>query len=153
MRYKVAMRLAQRIQKNIKVDGHHCRSYIVGSLRRGQKRIGDIDILIVTRRKIIKKVELVGARWVRRGNKLWAGRVRGVALDVFFCHPHNKACALFHHTGPASYNIRIRKYAKDNGYHLNQYGLWRHGKKIKTRTERDITRALGTTYYAPEKRK
>jgi DNA polymerase/3'-5' exonuclease PolX len=66
--------------------------------------------------------------------------------------------ALFHYTGPTSYNIRTRAYAKRKGFMLNQYGLWSRstGRRVpgteKVKTEADIAMLLGITARDPTDR-
>ena len=150
-----ALVFAKNLQKNLRLNGKKVSSRIVGSCRQKKEKVGDIDILIITNR-VLENYDLVilnhKYKWIRKGVHLYSGFCENVHVDIFFCLKENLACAMLHHTGPASYNIRLRKYAKDRGFHLNQYGLFYKNKKIKTKTERDVVKKLGTTYYPPEER-
>lgn len=83
------------------------------------------------------------------------GRYR---VDVFLAYDSEKPYALFHHTGSAGYNVRVRSHAKRRGLKLNQYGLFRAdtGRRApgtaSIRTERDLANYLGVTYREPADR-
>lgn len=55
--------------------------------------------------------------------------------------------------GPKSYNIRIRRYVKENyGYLLNQHGLFYANSNKRVRhfkSEKELIDFIGTTYYKP----
>lgn len=87
-----------------------------------------------------------------------------VKLDVFWASPAERPYALFHYTGPRSYNIRTRAYAQRKGLLLNQYGLWQRGGggqpplrrargSTRVRTERDVAELLGVTWRPPHLRR
>jgi DNA polymerase/3'-5' exonuclease PolX len=69
-----------------------------------------------------------------------------------------KPFALFHYSGPATYNIRTRALAKRHGWLLNQYGLFSiaTGRRVpgsaNIRTERDLAEFLGVTFRHPRDR-
>lgn len=73
-------------------------------------------------------------------------------VDLFKTTEEDLPTALFHYTGSKQFNIRTRAHAKRRGYMLNQYGLFRAGKKIKVSDEKEIFDILGITYKPPDKR-
>jgi len=155
----------------------------VGSVRRRAPRVKDIDFLVVVPadhearlnrvlaaavlrppragdRLEIADTYAAGARRrsfivCRRGGTLKAACYRA---DLFLTTAGERAFALFHYTGPASYNIRTRAHAKRQGWLLNQYGLFDAGTGQRVRgssairTERDLARFLGVTYHTPRER-
>lgn len=154
MELKVAKKLAQRVKDNLRINGVKLRAKIVGSIRRKEQNIGDIDILVVCDGKV-DQVSIKGMKikWTSHGQQRWIGSYENIQIDIFICKKVEYPVALFALTGPKSYNIRIRKYAKDRGYLLNHRHLLFHGKAITIKKERDITDTLGTHYYLPDKRK
>jgi DNA polymerase (family 10) len=106
----------------------------------------------------LDSVQLVGQEyeWHKTGQHMFMGDAiingRKILVDLFFTTRSHYACALMHHTGPKSYNIRVRKVAKDKGYKLNQYDLMKHKQKVKVKTEKDICRKLHIHYYVPSLR-
>lgn len=85
----------------------------------------------------------------------WRGQEYRV--DMFFATPEERPFALFHWTGPKSYNIRTRAHAKKRGWRLNRYGLFYQGTDRRVsgsiRTETDLARKLGVTPRPPAERR
>lgn len=153
----VATHIGNIIRRNLRINGNKVKSICVGSIRRQSPTVKDIDILVVHDNKCTPQVDIsYDHKWTHIGihtvlGHVWIDNVK-YNVDIFFTSRKCYYCALFHHTGPKSYNIRIRKYAKDRGWKLNQYGLYRGNKMEKIKSERDITRILGTHYYQPQDR-
>ena len=164
MKYQQAYKIAKDVCKHIKVKAglklKKVRAIIVGSIRRRCKVNKDIDILLVMK-PTTTKVELVipnhyKYKIIRSGNHLQGGFItayrKRIRIDFFFTTKAQLPLAMFHFTSGRQYNIRIRRYAKLKGCHLNQYELTDHGRHIPIKKERDITNYLGTHYYSPAKR-
>ncbi len=101
-------------------------------------------------------------------------RTLRIQVDLFSALRKEFPYAMLHHTGSATFNIRVRAKAKSKGYLLNQEGLYyRRASKGKTesnhkgpnlsrrrrgrgstklRTEKQLLRFLGVTYKRPEER-
>jgi DNA polymerase (family 10) len=80
-----------------------------------------------------------------------------IHVDINYCEDQYWAYGLLHHTGDMQFNIVIRRFAKQHGYKLNQYGLWRlkTEKRVpntKFKTEREIFKFLGFKYHTPAER-
>ena len=84
-----------------------------------------------------------------------------IKLDLFKTDKKNLPFALFHYTGNKLFNIRTRAHAKNLGYKLNQYGLFKpsEGKNDNDilidhifNDEIDIFNFLGITYKLPRDR-
>lgn len=141
-----------------------CMSYVAGSIRRGNLYINDIDIVIIPgTRDIGPVIESIMYKIERYGSKLINGIYyygeKKVLIDFFITTHKELPYAMLQYTGPKTYNIRIRKYVKDHGYLLNQYGLFYANKPsvrvsgtANLKTERDVIRFIGTTYYHPADR-
>ncbi len=145
----------------------------VGSIRRGEPYVKDIDFLIVVKSEnelanTLTNIRMPLGSKVRIIHTMTSGiRRRSVVLkyqnstywsDFFIATKQELPYALFHHTGNRSYNIRIRAYVKKKGWKLNQYGLFNaiSGKRIRNTStftsEKDITDFIGITYYQPKNR-
>jgi DNA polymerase/3'-5' exonuclease PolX len=136
----------------------------VGSYRRNKQILADIDVLTtlsineaVDLIKTSKNIKIVAiySRGTSRLGAIAKFRTKYVRVDIFHTTPADLPFALLHHTGSANFNIRVRKVAKDNGYKLNQYGLFEGAtnKKITgLKTERDILKYINVTYKKPEER-
>ena len=73
-------------------------------------------------------------------------------LDLLVAEPKEIPTMLAYFTGPAEHNESLRGRAKQLGYSLNQYGLYRGAKRIATPTEASIYETLGLKYVAPRDR-
>jgi hypothetical protein len=143
----------------------------VGSLRRGDQSIGDLDLMTSVRPKKIpveKIFESLGGKVlaefasgenrrqfiVRLGAK--AGS-RGAAfpLDFFYGGPAKDwGSALVHFTGNKVFNIRLRAHARRKGFTLSQYGAQRlsDGKRFHFKEERPLFKFFGFRWHEPTER-
>jgi DNA polymerase (family X) len=60
--------------------------------------------------------------------------------------------ALHYFTGSKSHNIAIRKLGQARGLKINEYGIFRDGKRIGGRSEEEVFSAVGLPYIEPELR-
>jgi len=87
------------------------------------------------------------------GEKQISFTVGDTQVDLYLTPERHFGAMLLFLTGPAGYNIWMRKLAKDKGYLLNQWGLWdRRSGELIASTEEEIYSALGTPYEPPELR-
>lgn len=77
-------------------------------------------------------------------------------IDIRYMPYDSYYAALMYFTGSAEHNQKIRAIAKNLGYLLNEYGLYKikNGlkKHIIVNSEKDIYTTLGLEYISPEKR-
>jgi len=153
MDYQEAYKIAQSFSRKF------LRSYppiLVGSLRRKEAVIGDIDLLIIgdASEPILNKLKAnQDVTILSAGTKTIMIRYKKTRVDIFFTTKENLIPALLHHTGSKIFNIRMRKQAKDLGYKLNQYGLFnKKGIKINVSNEKEIFKILELPYKKPENR-
>lgn len=81
-------------------------------------------------------------------------------LDIRYMPMESYYSALLYFTGSGDFNKKMRGVAKDLGYKLSEYGLYKivnkgdkvSYKRARTRSEKDIFDALGMEYLPPEKR-
>ena len=141
---------------------------IVGSIRRcGIFRENDIDLLVlypndIDEEHIFNDISFPGASDRIKIEKLEGGSKhkkvhvklhnKKYVLDLFLIPEESLPYALFHYTGPKSFNIRTRAHAKRQGYLLNQYGLYSGGNLIKVNNERELFEKIGVTYKTPKNR-
>ena len=133
---------------------------IVGSLRRKEEIINDIDFQICGDSYYVKRCLGQNAFYTESD-----GAKRqiytdggGIYINCFYTWPDHWGSALMHNTGPKRYNIRKRYQIKKKGWLLNQYGLYKPNKEDElmlveaSKTEQDIYNALDWTYCKPEDR-
>lgn len=155
---------------------------LAGSYRRKTPDSGDIDALITTDVKNPRVMTTFYNNLVKRGviektNVLAKGptKIMAVAsideyyrhLDIFY-HPRETfPFAILFTTGSKEFNVKMRKFALEKGYSLNEQNLTKKypsGPKVTRsdymssinkeypETEKDIFDFLGYTYISPEMR-
>lgn len=137
---------------------------IAGSVRRKKETVGDVDILVVS-----KKPEKIMAFFVSLPEvvKVWSRgltkssvRVRlGVDIDLRVVPAKSYGSALQYFTGSKEHNIVTRRIAISKKLKLNEYGVFqalpagRQGSKmIAGKNEAEVYRAIGLDFIAPEMR-
>lgn len=135
------------------------RFELAGSLRRRRETIKDLDWVVVSSRpeKVMEAfVNAPGVFRVTHHGKTKSSVVfdDGIASDLRVVKKDQFAAALNYFTGSKEHNTRLRGRAKDKGFKLNEYGLFREGsdKPVACREEADIYKKLGLVYIEPELR-
>lgn len=133
---------------------------LAGSLRRRSETIGDIDILISCaskdRIKIINAFTLLSERKqvLARGETKASIILKqfGRQADLRIVDVNQWGSALQYFTGSKEHNIHLRTIARQKGYKINEYGLFRNrdGKRIAGETEEDLYSALNFQWMPPE---
>jgi DNA polymerase/3'-5' exonuclease PolX len=144
---------------------------MVGSYRREEPDSGDMDILIKQSGTVdlntivntLKDRNLLVADFAQ-GNSKYLGLLqlpdRPVRrIDILIINPESWATALLYFTGSQRFNILMRKRAKDLGYRLNEYGLYKvDNTEVKERvtdrysTEQTVFNYLQLKYLSPKER-
>jgi len=73
-------------------------------------------------------------------------------IDIRYVPNESYYTALLYFTGSGEFNMKMRNLAKGLGYKLNEYGLYKKGKRIEVKSEKDIFDELGMEYISPDKR-
>lgn len=134
------------------------RAMVAGSARRMRETVGDLDILVISKKQEevmefftkLKDVEAVIARGPTRA----AVRLKmGLNCDIRVLEPKSFGAAVQYFTGSKDHNIEVRQIAIDNGYKLNEYGLLdKKGKDVGGVEEEHIYEKLGMQWMPPEMR-
>lgn len=131
-------------------DARYC-----GSLRRFSDTIGDVDIVVATRRARTVMDHVAGHRLatevVAHGDTKTSILTRGgLQVDVRAVAPEGFGAALLYFTGSKAHNIALRQRAIQRGWLLNEYGLGEEGAEpVAARTEEEIYAALDLPWIAP----
>ncbi len=158
------------------------KAVVAGSARRRKETIGDIDILVISKKPAAAMNYFTNMPEVAR--VLASGETKssvklssGLNVDVRVVPAESYGAALNYFTGSKDHNVALRRIAVEKGWKLNEYGLFkdadqrglhaeRRGKiqrksafsrresasMIAGRTEEEIYRAFGMEYVEPEMR-
>jgi DNA polymerase (family 10) len=144
------------------------RCELAGSLRRWKPTIGDIDVLVASedRQAVIDAF----TDWPEADEVIEAGtdkasvRSDGQRVDLRVVIPEEFGSALQYFTGSKEHNIRLRNYAIEREFKVNEYGVFdvsevedpdgsqRVGERVAGETEEGMYDALGLPYIEPEMR-
>ena len=126
------------------------RIEIAGSIRRKEPKPFDIDLVLIPKdkNKIIEFLKTKG-KFLQGGDKRASFKIKGVRVELYFTTPESWGATLLAYSSRLGPAIGLRIFAKRKGLKLNQYGLFRNGKLIAGKTEREIYEALGKKYKLP----
>ncbi len=127
-----------------------------GSLRRMKETVGDIDILAsgADGEKIIEAfvshpaVKNITARGETKVTVIL--ETRNMQADLRVVEKNSYGSALVYFTGSKAHNVKIRGLAKDKGFKVNEYGVFRGDDKIAGKTEEEVYKTLGMKWIPPE---
>ena len=146
------------------------RHELAGSLRRWRETIGDIDILAESEERDKEAVIEAFTDWERATEVIESGtdkaaiRVSDMRIDLRVVVPEEFGSALQYFTGSKNHNITLRNHAIEQGYKVNEYGVFdisdvddpdagqRVGEKVAGETEASMYEVLGLPLIAPEMR-
>lgn len=140
---------------------HDGNAMLCGSMRRHASLVSDLDIVIAHRRPYTEFImDLFGAKEVtegvgpRRSFEIMQENVSKYpfTVDVWTVAPEHYGSACLHASGPGTFNIIMRRWAKYKGMRLDMFGVHREGKIIASETEKDCFEALGLPYMDPFER-
>ncbi|MFH0712421.1 MAG: DNA polymerase/3'-5' exonuclease PolX [Candidatus Jorgensenbacteria bacterium] len=130
---------------------------VCGSIRRMQETIGDIDILVTSRKPravmdYFAAMPEVTHVYGKGETKTMVRLKIGLDADLRVVKPSSYGAAIQYFTGSKEHNIALREIAIKKGYKLNEYGLFRGKKIVAGRTEEEIYKTLGLVWMPPELR-
>src|SRR3989344_1263006 len=130
---------------------------IAGSYRRWKETVGDLDMLVVSRKPkegmdyFVSQPEV--ARILAKGKtKSSVTLQNGMDVDIRVVEAKSYGAALAYFTGSKEHNVAMRIIAQKKGWKLNEYGLFSGNRQIAGKTEGEIYKKLGLTYVEPEMR-
>ena len=162
-----ALPLAERLVADLEALDEVDRAQFCGSLRRFSETIGDIDITVASHDGPAVMAHVVNhhevAEIVGSGDtKTSFLTASGLQVDVRVVAPDQFGAATLYFTGSKAHNIELRQKAINNGWILNEYGLFevvaddegkpKVGDLIASATEEEIYDRLGLTYVPPPMR-
>lgn len=133
---------------------------IAGSYAMGKPDSKDVDIIIaVDKSKTeLEKIELIPQILEKLGDKVIAvleeGKLETIILfqnekedwvrhiDIKISPYESLPFFKFYFCSGVNFNKEMRTIAKEKGYKLNQYGIWKDNKKMDIKTEKEIFKLL-----------
>ena len=158
------------IEKIFKKTYNNIEFELVGSYRRKNKDMGDIDVLIKGNEDINLKIlikELSSAGYIIETLANGKNKFMGICkispelparrIDILIADPSYYYFALLYFTGSYSFNIYMRRIALQKNISLSEYGFKdKNNKIIDTsdiiKSEKDIFDYLKIPFVLPEKR-
>lgn len=152
----VAMDLAEEVVNALsQVPGCEKCAY-AGSLVRMRETIGDVDVLAAARRPgplmdAFTSLPFTTEVVARGETKATIRTSRGLQVDLRVLPPDAWGAGMLYFTGSKAHNIRARDIAVRHGLKLSEYGLFdaESGRRIASRTERNVYRRIGLPWIPP----
>lgn len=126
---------------------------VVGSIRRNEVSHKDIDLVLILKDK--EKLEdfmKTKGKFMQGGEHESTWKVEGVIVELYYTVIDEWGATLLAYSSTKGSAIGLRVIAKKKGFHLTQHGLFKNGKLIASKTEKEIYKALGRSYKKPENR-
>jgi DNA polymerase (family 10) len=128
---------------------------LAGSVRRRKETIGDVDILVVSKKpaKVMDffvKLDGVEKVWGKGGTKASIHMREGFDVDLRVVPKRSYGSALQYFTGSKDHNIATRRIAMGKGLKLSEYGVFLGKKQIAGKTEQEVYKAIGLPWMPPE---
>ncbi|HKC46162.1 MAG TPA: helix-hairpin-helix domain-containing protein, partial [Gemmatimonadales bacterium] len=148
---------ARALVEHLRAGGGLTNLEVAGSYRRRKESIGDLDILVTTKRPKAAIERFAAypdvAEILSRGDTRVTVRLRGgLQVDLRVVEPAAYGAALMYFTGSKAHNIELRQIAQDKKYKLNEYGVYRAARRIAGATEQEVYAKLGLDWIPPELR-
>jgi len=130
---------------------------VAGSFRRRLETVGDLDILatctkgspVMDRFVGYEDVDKVVSRGETRSTVLLRS---GLQVDLRVLPEASYGAALHYFTGSKAHNIAVRKLGVKKKLKINEYGVFRGGKRIAGKTEGEVYGQIDLPYIEPELR-
>jgi len=103
---------------------------LAGSTRRGRETVADVDVVAASRDPAAVGARLLAyplvAETLARGDTKTTVRLgSGLQVDLRVVPPEDFGTLLHHLTGAKAHHVRLRGLARDRGYTLSEWGLFR----------------------------
>lgn len=157
-----ALQIGKDLLDQIKTIKGIKKAELAGSLRRRKETIGDIDIIACINKKYWKNVLVELPRLKNVGKVLASGETKisflvkqtTTQVDIRLMSEEEYGAALLYFTGSKEYNVRLRTWAKEKNWKLNEYGVFnaKTEKWLAGKTEEEIYDLFGMQFIPPELR-
>lgn len=130
---------------------------VAGSYRRAKETVGDLDILVTAHpdSPVIDRFIAYGevAEVTAKGSTRAAVRLSSkLQVDLRVVPEESYGAALHYFTGSKAHNIAIRELGQQRGLKINEYGVFKDGRRIAGETEEAVFQAVDLPFIPPELR-
>ncbi|MCI0442738.1 DNA polymerase/3'-5' exonuclease PolX [bacterium] len=148
---------AKQLEQAVRALPEVKEALLTGSLRRRKETIGDIDLVVVSKKpeKVMESfrnlpmvAHVIGSGSTKTSIKL----KNGSNVDLRVVPEDSLGAALVYFTGSKDHCIALREIAIKKELKLNEYGLYKGNRRIAGKTEQEIYHALGLEFIEPEMR-
>jgi DNA polymerase (family 10) len=153
-----ALPVAESMVKELLSGAPVGKAFIAGSISRMRETVGDIDLLVTSRKpdevmEFFTKMKGVSRTIVSGQTKTTVWLDIGISCDLRVIEESSFGAAQQYFIGSKAHNIEVRKIAIKKGYKLNEYGLFdKSGKQIEGEEEERIYSKLGMQHVPYEMR-
>ncbi len=130
---------------------------VAGSFRRKKETVGDLDLLCIAE----DPAEVIGyfTKFERIAEVISAGTTRATVvlknalqIDLRAVKEESYGAALHYFTGSKRHVIAVRKIAIDLGLKINEYGVYKKGRRIAGKEEAEVYKSVKLPLIPPELR-
>ncbi len=133
------------------------RAVPAGSYRRRRETIGDLDLLVSCDdpERVIQgfgeqeDVDRVLSAGATRASLVLRS---GLQVDLRAVPEDSFGAALHYFTGSKAHVVAVRRLAQSRRLKINEYGVWRGGRRLAGGTEAEVFEQLGLAWIEPELR-
>ncbi|RJR26533.1 DNA polymerase/3'-5' exonuclease PolX [candidate division WWE3 bacterium] len=150
-----AEQIVERVIEYMKNSPDVLKIDALGSYRRRNPTIGDLDIVVATNNpeKVIEhfvNFPEVGEIIVKGERKAVVVLTNDVQVDIRVSTSSAYGAMLQYNTGSKQHNILLRTYALEKGMSLSEYGIKKRDKLKEFDNEEEFYKELGLPYIPPE---
>jgi DNA polymerase (family 10) len=155
--YPEGARIASQLTEHLRKCGAIRALEVAGSFRRRRETVGDLDVVAAAGDSVTAMKHFIAFPGITRvtgsgETKTTVLLKSGLQIDLRVIPPKSFGAALAYFTGSKSHNVHLRRIAQERGLLLNEYGLFRNGVVVASRSEKDIYQALELPFIPPELR-
>jgi len=155
--FHVAKEIADTISTFLDTFPQIIRHQITGSLRRKKETVKDIDIVISCLPESVSEIVDTVLKQSFIESVIGSGDTKtsfthssGISVDLRFVTDEQYPFTIHHFTGSKEHNTEMRSLAKQHGYKLNEYGLFKDETLIPCASEEELFKALGLHFIPAE---
>lgn len=130
---------------------------VAGSFRRRKETVGDLDIIATSNQgqkvcEAFVKFDSISDILSQGETKASVKLRSGLRVDLRVVKKESYGAALLYFTGSKAHNIHLRNIALDEGYKVNEYGVFENDDFILGQTEEEIYEFFDMPFILPELR-